>query len=177
MHRRGQHWPLSHSRPVLVAGAKALRARRVGLARARLNRARELAETLPGPEGKLSDDPQFRRRCVGVEIQLKSLEITVMRVIDRQRRRNDTTPDPASSMLKLRGAEIQQATAELLAEVAGPMVAPTSAVKAAYEGDFPTELEEILGIMPHYFNSRAASIYGGSNEVQRNILAKAVLGL
>ena len=150
---------------------------RVGLARARLNRARELAEKLPGPEGRLSDDPQFRRRCVSVEIQLKSLEITVMRVIDRQRHRNDTAPDPASSMLKLRGAEIQQATAELLAEVAGPMAAPTSAVQAAYEGDFPTELEGILGIMPHYFNSRAASIYGGSNEVQRNILAKAVLGL
>jgi alkylation response protein AidB-like acyl-CoA dehydrogenase len=98
-------------------------------------------------------------------------------VIDRQRRRNDPAPDPATSMLKIRGAEIQQATAELMADVAGPMVAPTSAIQAAYEGDFPTELEETLGIIPHYFNSRAATIYGGSNEIQRNIIAKGVLGL
>jgi alkylation response protein AidB-like acyl-CoA dehydrogenase len=150
---------------------------RVGLARARLNRARRLAEKLPAFDGTLADDPQFRRKCAVVEMQLKSLEITVMRVIDRQRRRNDSTPDPASSVLKMRGAEIQQTTAELLADVAGPMVAPTGAIRAAYEGDFPAELEETLGIVPHYFNSRAATIYGGSNEIQRNIIAKAVLGL
>ncbi len=150
---------------------------RVGLSRQRLNRARELAEKLPGFEGTLADDPQFRRKCATAEMKLKALEITVMRVIDRQRRRNDPAPDPATSMLKIRGAEIQQATAELMADVAGPMVAPTSAIQAAYEGDFPTELEETLGIIPHYFNSRAATIYGGSNEIQRNIIAKGVLGL
>ena len=150
---------------------------RVGLSRQRLNRARALAEKQPAFEGMLSDDPQFRRKCATVEMKLKSLEITVMRVIDRQRRRNDSTPDPATSMLKLRGAEIQQTTAELMADVAGPMVAPTSAIRAAYEGDFPTELEETMGIVPHYFNSRAATIYGGTNEIQRNIIAKGVLGL
>ena len=150
---------------------------RVGLSRQRLSRARELAEKLPAFEGMLADDPQFRRKCATVEMKLKSLEITVMRVIDRQRRRNDSAPDPATSMLKLRGAEIQQTTAELLADVAGPMIAPTSAIQAAYEGDFPTELEEVMGIVPHYFNSRAATIYGGSNEIQRNIIAKGVLGL
>jgi alkylation response protein AidB-like acyl-CoA dehydrogenase len=150
---------------------------RVGLSRQRLNRARALAEKLPGFEGMLCDDPQFRRKCATVEMKLKSLEITVMRVIDRQRRRNDSAPDPATSMLKLRGAEIQQQTAELMADVAGPMVAPTSAIRAAYEGDFPAELEETMGIVPHYFNSRAASIYGGTNEIQRNIIAKGVLGL
>ena len=110
-------------------------------------------------------------------MQLKSLEITIMRIIDRQRRRNDSAPDPATSMLKLRGAEIQQTTAELLADVAGPMVAPTGEIRAAYEGDFPAELEETLGIIPHYFNSRAATIYGGSNEIQRNIISKGILGL
>jgi alkylation response protein AidB-like acyl-CoA dehydrogenase len=150
---------------------------RVGLSRQRLNRARALAEKLPAFEGMLSDDPQFRRKCATVEMKLKSLEITVMRVIDRQRRRNDSAPDPATSMLKLRGAEIQQTTAELMADVAGPMVAPTSAIRAAYEGDFPAELEETMGIVPHYFNSRAATIYGGTNEIQRNIIAKGVLGL
>ena len=150
---------------------------RVGLSRERLNRARNLAAKLPSFNGPLANDPQFKRKCATVEMQLKSLEITIMRIIDRQRRRNDSAPDPATSMLKLRGAEIQQTTAELLADVAGPMVAPTGQVRAAYDGDFPAELEETLGIIPHYFNSRAATIYGGSNEIQRNIISKGILGL
>ena len=96
---------------------------RVGLSRERLGRAKKLAAKLPSFNGPLADDPQFKRKCATVEMQLKSLEITIMRIIDRQRRRNDSAPDPATSMLKLRGAEIQQTTAELLADVAGPMVA------------------------------------------------------
>ena len=150
---------------------------RVGLSRERLNRAKRLARKLPSFNGSIADDPQFKRKCATIEIQLKSLEITIMRVIDKQRHRNDSTPDPATSMLKLRGAEIQQTTAELLADVAGPMIAPSGEIRAAYEDDFPTELEETLGIIPHYFNSRAATIYGGSNEIQRNIISKGILGL
>ena len=77
---------------------------RVGLSRERLGRAKKLATKLPSFNGYLADDPQFKRKCATVEMQLKSLEITIMRIIDRQRRRNDSAPYPATSTLKLLGS-------------------------------------------------------------------------
>jgi alkylation response protein AidB-like acyl-CoA dehydrogenase len=150
---------------------------RVGLSKGRLRRARALAETAIGPKGPLSRESSFRRRCLELEVELKALEITALRIVDRQQRRNDGTPDPASSILKLRGAETQQSAAELVAEAAGPLGAfdPRSAE------DFSAELGEtfgpVIGASSTYFFSRAASIYGGASEIQKNIIAKAILGL
>jgi len=151
---------------------------RVGLSKGRIARARMLAEKLPGENGTLADDPFFRRHCTELEIELKALEITALRIIDGQRRRNDGKPDPASSILKLRGAETQQATAELVADVVGPLGFANVQDGQSPWQDLPElELSTIVGAMPNHFLARAATIYGGASEVQKNIIAKAILGL
>jgi alkylation response protein AidB-like acyl-CoA dehydrogenase len=110
-----------------------------------------------------------------VEIELKALEITQMRMLDAMKEGSDR-PDPRSSILKIKGTELRQRASELLLDVAGPLA-------AAFRDEFDASEEPLAGstwasaIAPIYFNLRAASIYGGSNEIQKNILAKGVLGL
>ena len=91
---------------------------RVGISKARLDRVRHLAAMPVYGSGPKIDDPFFRAKLAAVEVELKALEMTQMRVISN--RRNDGKPDPASSVLKIKGSEIQQATTELLMEVVGP---------------------------------------------------------
>ena len=147
---------------------------RVGISKARLDRVRALAAIPVYGSGPKIDDPFFRAKLAAVEVELKALELTQMRVISN--RRNDGRPDPASSVLKIKGSEIQQATTELLMEVVGPYAAP-------YESPDDRGNEPPIGfdwaapIAPAYFNYRKVSIYGGSNEIQRGIIAKAILGL
>jgi hypothetical protein len=83
----------------------------------------------------------------------------------------DGKPNPASSVLKLRGSVLQQTATELLVEVAGPDALPFDA------GDEIASPEWAQGSAPHYLNYRKTSIYGGSNEVQRTIIASTILGL
>ena len=113
-----------------------------------------------------------------VEVELKALEMTELRVVaaERKRGRSDK-PDPASSILKIKGSEIQQATTELLMEVVGPYVLPFEPEADAGRNEPPIGPDYAATIAPTYFNWRKLSIYGGSNEIQRNILAKAILGL
>ena len=87
-------------------------------------------------------------------------------------------PGPAASMLKTQRTETMQLIDEIGLAVAGHY-AGVSQIEAVQPGsnETPVGSEDILPIMPRYLNNRAASIYGGSNEVQRNIMAKAVLGL
>ncbi len=147
---------------------------RIGLSKARLDRLRELAAIPIYGAGPKMDDPFFRAKVAAVEVELKALEMTQMRVISN--RRNDGKPDPASSVLKIKGSEIQQATTELLMEVVGPYALP-------YEPSDDRTNEPPVGfdwagpLAPSYFNNRKVSIYGGSNEIQRSIIAKAILGL
>ena len=88
-------------------------------------------------------------------------------------------PGPESSLLKIRGTEVQQAIDALMMEAAGYYSLPY--VPAQYDLDFPDD--DRIGIAAEtstslrYFNNRKASIYGGSNEIQKNIIAKHVLGL
>jgi pimeloyl-CoA dehydrogenase large subunit len=147
---------------------------RVGVSKARLDRVRELAAIPVYGSGPKMDDPFFRAKLAAVEVELKALEMTQMRVISN--RRNDGKPDPASSVLKIKGSEIQQATTELLMEVVGPYALP-------YEDPEDRGNEPPVGfdwagpVAPAYFNTRKVTIYGGSNEIQRGIIAKAILGL
>jgi alkylation response protein AidB-like acyl-CoA dehydrogenase len=119
----------------------------------------------------LIEDPGFQQRMADIEIELMALEFTELRTLATQAAGG--FPGPESSLLKIKGTELQQATQELRMELA-----------AYFQGVLPIDLEsEDLG---HTFGSearrefmygRASTIYGGSNEVQRNIIAKFVLGL
>jgi alkylation response protein AidB-like acyl-CoA dehydrogenase len=116
------------------------------------------------------EDLRFRDKLSHIEIDLQALELTSMRFLDKMRR-SGQPPGADVSMLKIRGTEIAQAITLLTVEALGPDAQPFRAV----EGE---ELDPIqTSVSPRYFNYRKVSIYAGSNEVQRNIIAKATLGL
>ena len=146
---------------------------RVGASKERLRRLRTLAAAAPGNRGTmLIDDIRFRTRLTEVEVQLKALEMTTLRVLaDENRQLKERKPNPASSVLKIRGTEIQQAISELYVMAAGPY----GLASAADHSDGLPEWTELA--QSTYFNWRKQSIYGGSNEIQKNIMAKAFLGL
>ncbi len=149
---------------------------RVGVSKERIARAKTLARETPMGEGTLWDDPAFRKRVAMIEVQLKALEITQLRVVAATRQ--DTgKPDPNSSILKIRGSELQQATAELLKDIAGPYALPMLDDEEAMTNEPAVAPGWAPFAAPAYFNNRKVSIYGGSNEIQRNIIAKAFLGL
>jgi pimeloyl-CoA dehydrogenase large subunit len=151
---------------------------RVGISKARLKRIRELAALERLGDAPLIENRAFREKLAGVEIELKALEITQLRVVAEERGRARGKPNPASSILKLKGSQLQQATTELLMDVVGPYVLPY-VPEEEWEGrnEPPVGPEYAAGAAPSYFNNRKVSIYGGSNEIQRNIVAKAILGL
>jgi len=101
-----------------------------------------------------------------------------MRLIAEIGRRHDGKPDAKSSILKMKGSQLQQASAELLLEVAGYSAMefePGFVSGLRTEGD--RDDAWALAIAPNHYWARHVSIVGGSNEIQRNILAKTVLGL
>ncbi len=138
---------------------------RVGVAPVALTK-RALAETKRHAErtGAL-DDPLVAARFVELENQLLALDLTALRVVANSA---DGRPDPASSVLKLSGTELQQAVSELALDVAGPL----GLASGSSDVDPWT-----ASTAPRYLNLRKASIYGGSNEVQRQIIAGNILGL
>jgi pimeloyl-CoA dehydrogenase large subunit len=152
---------------------------RVGISKQRLRRIRELASLHTYGDKPKIEDPLFRMKLAAVEVELKALEMTQWRVIAGERNREKGKPDPASSVLKIKGSEIQQATSELLMDVVGPYALPYETERS--DGDRwnepPVGPDWAATIAPTYFNLRKVSIYGGSNEIQRSIIAKAILGL
>ena len=109
-------------------------------------------------------------------MELKALEFTDLRVLSSVS--TGTAPGPESSILKIKGTEIQQALDELYVEIAGIYALPF--VPEQYdEADYEPRIEPFFApnAAPHYYNNRKVTIYGGSNEIQKNIIAKQVLGL
>lgn len=143
---------------------------RTGVMKSRLNRIRELAGYSYFDGKPLSDDVQFRCRLASLEIEIKALELTVLRVLADPG--PEGRPNPVSSILKIRGSDLLQATTELLLDVVGPHSARFD-LGASNNEAFSSGSEAAA----NYFNFRKLSIYGGSNEIQRNIIAKAILGL
>jgi len=142
----------------------------VGASRRELGALRRLAAQQTKNGKPLLDDPRFRDRLSRVEIELDALELTAMRTLDRMRR-SGQPPGADVSVLKIRGTEIQQWITELAMQAVGPQAQPFKAVDAGTVDPLVSRLS------PRYFNMRKTSIYAGSNEIQRNIIAKMTLGL
>jgi len=150
---------------------------RVGISKERLRRLKELASIELDGDRPLIEDEGFRVKIASIEVELKALEMLQLRVV-AARRTGDNKPDPASSILKIKGSEIQQAITELAMQVAGPYALPyDSNLYGLLRNEPPAGPDWAGPIAPNYFNMRKVSIYGGSNEIQKNIIAKAVLGL
>jgi pimeloyl-CoA dehydrogenase large subunit len=146
----------------------------IGVSKERIRRIRELAAKVESGGRPVLEDRGFREKLAAVEIELKALELTQLRVVADEGKHGRGKPNPASSMLKVKGTEIQQTTTELLMEVIGPFAVPYD----EHGEDGSNEVMEWTAqIAPSYFNNRKVSIFGGSNEIQRNIITKAVLGL
>lgn len=140
---------------------------RVGTSKERIRRIKELATTVYSNGVPLIENARFREKLAMLEVELKALEMNQLRVVAAEASAEKGKLNPASSILKIKGSEIQQRTSELMLEVIGPYAAPFE----ENGNDWTTQ------IAPTYFNKRKVSIYGGTNEIQRNIIAKAVLGL
>jgi len=129
---------------------------------------RALARLKDVAADELADDPLARARVAELENELLALELTAIRVAAHSA---DGEPHPASSVLKLKGSELQQAVSELAVDLAGPGSLASGA------GDDSAVEQWRRRTTPRYLNLRKASIYGGSNEIQRQIIAGRILGL
>lgn len=127
-------------------------------------------------EARLLEDQQFRRKLSLVAAQISAIEAVELGVMAAMA--SGRNPGPASSLLKIQGTETQQRIQELAIEVAGHYAAPDQH-EARQPGSGLAALTDDSAMIaaPRYFNGRAASIYGGSNEIQRGIIARQVLGL
>jgi len=148
---------------------------RVGISKARIKRLKELAAIETSNDTPLIQDRRFRERIAEVEVELKALEMTQLRVVADERRAAKGKPNPASSILKIKGSEIQQRITELVMDLAGPYALPYADIEEG-SNEPPVGPAFAHEAAPMYFNYRKVSIYGGSNEIQRNIIAKAILG-
>ncbi|MBE7190256.1 acyl-CoA dehydrogenase family protein, partial [Jatrophihabitans endophyticus] len=146
----------------------------VGQTKARIQRIKRLAATTMNGGRPLIEDPLFKARLTSLEVELTAIEMSVLRVLDSEGRNGPGKPDPVSSVLKLKGSELQQEATELLVDVLGPNALPYREGLETPDG-FADPVEGSLDAFPTYFNWRKASIYSGSNEVQRTIIAKAIL--
>jgi alkylation response protein AidB-like acyl-CoA dehydrogenase len=148
---------------------------RTGFSRRLLRRLKSIARTEQSQGRPLIEDEAFRAKIAAVEIELLALEATVLRQVSGETAGNP--PGPESSILKIEGSLIQQRLGELLMEAVGAYAMPF--VPEWFE---PGWNEEPIGpdyaapLAAFYFNWRKTSIYGGSNEIQRNIIAKHMLG-
>ncbi|CAN5691766.1 acyl-CoA dehydrogenase family protein [soil metagenome] len=148
----------------------------IGIAKRELARLKRIA-TLEIKNGKpLIKDSLFGARIAQIEIDLMALEITNLRVLSAEAERR--APGPEASILKIKGTEIQQAITELLTQAVGQYALPLrrEAMAAGFQGDTVGPFY-VAPLAANYLNMRKLSIYGGSNEIQKNIISQMILGL
>jgi len=148
----------------------------IGIAKRELARLKRIASVEIKNGKPLIKDPLFAARVAQVDIDLMALEITNLRVLSAEAERR--APGPEASILKIKGTEIQQAITELLTQAVGPYALPLrrEAMAAGYQGE-DIGPSYAASLSANYLNMRKLSIYGGSNEIQKNIIAQMILGL
>lgn len=139
----------------------------VGYATKELARLRALSRQILRDGRPAADHPAFAIRMAELETELEALRVTNLRLLADAR--DGAASGVDSSMLKLRGTQLRQALQELCRAILGPMAAPLTGSGLGYEPDLPAEAVRAAQV---YFNNRKLSIYGGSNEIQRNIVAQ-----
>ncbi len=141
-----------------------------------VEKVKQIARVERSEGGTLLDDADYRNRLSRIEVDLMALEITNLRMMAAMGA--GKTPGPESSTLKIRGTQIEQELNEMLIEALGYYAMPygTSQVRPNVN-EPPVGPDYSVGVMSERLLRRAASIYGGSNEIQKNIIAKAILGL
>jgi alkylation response protein AidB-like acyl-CoA dehydrogenase len=122
------------------------------------------------------DDVRFRDEIAKLEVDVVALEMMVLRVLSAEKAGKQALD--VAGLLKIRGSEIQQRYSELMMLAAGPYAVPLihDAMAAGWQGDYPGSAVHCAPLASTYFNMRKTTIYGGSNEVQRNIVSQFVLG-
>jgi alkylation response protein AidB-like acyl-CoA dehydrogenase len=152
-----------------LLGYERMNTGRIGASKRELEKLKALAARETKNGRPLLEDPRFRDRVSRVEIELMALEITNLRFLDQLR--SGRAPGAEVSLLKIKGTEIQQALTELMMQAVGPLAQPMTAEEV--EGFEALD----AAFAARYCNYRKTSIYAGSNEIQRNIIAKRVLDL
>jgi len=148
----------------------------VAFAKQGLGHLKQVAEAQRKNGRPLAEDPLFAARLAQVEIDLMAMETFNLRTVSAAAA--GAAPGPESSMLKIKGTVIRQEITDLLRRAVGPHALPF--VPEAFDEGYnepPVGPEHAMPLARQYFNMRKLSIYGGSNEIQRNIIAKQILRL
>ena len=142
---------------------------------ARAKRELERLKRIARAEGLMDDDARFRDQIALLEVDVVALEMMVLRVLAAEKSGKHSLD--VAGLLKIRGSEIQQRYAELMMLAGGPFSLPfmREAMEAGWQGEY-VGAAHCVPLAGTYLNMRKTTIYGGSNEVQRNIVAQTVLG-
>ena len=157
---------LAHERTGIAAVARSKRG---------VEKIKAIARTEQDGDRPLIANPFFKRKISELEIDLTALEFTELRSLAGEAAGKG--PGPESSLLKIKGSEIQQRITELALEAVGHYGAPYFRGFGEGDNEHPIGPDYAHRAAPTYFNTRKTTIYGGSNEIQRNIIAKMVLGI
>ena len=152
----------------------------IGIAKRELKRLKSIAARERQNGRPLLEDPLFAVQIAQIEIDLWALEITNLRVLSAERK--STAVGPEASILKIRGTEIHQSISELMMRAVGPYALPfrREAMEAGWQFDptrEPPGPRYASTLAAAYFNQRKLSIFGGTNEIQKNIISKMIVGL
>jgi len=148
----------------------------IGASKAALAQLKRIAMKETAGGRPMLEDPLFRAQVAEVEMQLMAIEMSTLRILAAAK--EGGVPGAESSILKVKGTEIRQAITHLLRKVIGPYALPflEEELELDYSGE-PLHADYSPALAGHYFNFRKLSIFGGSNEIQKNIVSKMILEL
>jgi len=147
----------------------------IGQAKQMLGRLKRIASQEQRDGLPLIDDIQLRMQIVELEIQLMAIEMSNLRIVAAAR--DGGVPGTESSFLKIKGSEIRQAITYLMSKVLGPYAMPFIEEELGYGEQADLYRDYSTTPASQYLDMRKTSVYGGSNEIQKNIIAKMILEL